>query len=87
MTMRQPTFLLRAGADLYIGRAASVQFAGRPIRLRLTRVENRLCDNGYVWLTGYELDQAGNAVERREVYVMQAGLVPWAGQPVGGASQ
>ncbi|MFD0819345.1 hypothetical protein [Micromonospora zhanjiangensis] len=32
--------------------------------------------DGWVWLTGYELDAEGNAVERREVYVQLAGLLP-----------
>jgi hypothetical protein len=83
-TSRQqtPPPQLTAGADLYIGASASCQFAGRPIRFRLTRVEDRMCDIGYVWLTGYELNAGGDAVDKREVYVIRAGLRAWAGQPV-----
>jgi hypothetical protein len=31
---------------------------------------------GWAWLTGYQLDDRGNAVEKREIFVQLAGLHP-----------
>ncbi|MFF0150898.1 hypothetical protein [Micromonospora sp. NPDC005203] len=52
-----------------------MQFAGeRSLIFRLTAVEDRLTNHGWVWLSGYELDRHGTAVARREVFVQLAGL-------------
>ncbi|WP_326558947.1 hypothetical protein [Micromonospora sp. NBC_01796] len=65
------------GDILLIGERASVQFAGdRALTLRLiSRSREPTCD-GWIWLTGYVLDQRGKATEKREVYVQLAGLRP-----------
>ncbi len=69
---RQP-----CSGDIYaLGTAASVQFSIRPLLFRVIRVESRDTCIGWVWLDGYELNQAGDAVERRSVFVQLAGLRP-----------
>ncbi|MEH1012746.1 hypothetical protein V6U90_06455 [Micromonospora sp. CPCC 206060] len=64
---------LRAGDLLHLTRAASVQFV-RPIRFRLIRVLGWETYHGWVWLDGYELDNDGDAVAQRAVFVQVAGL-------------
>ena len=54
-----------------------MQFAGdRALRLRLVSVDPRPTYHGWVWLTGYVLNDKGLAVDKREVFVQQgrAGL-------------
>lgn len=63
----------KVGDVLLITKAASVQFV-EPIRFRLIRVDQRPTFSGWVWLDGYQLDHAGNAIERRSVFVQKAGL-------------
>ncbi|MEV6799660.1 hypothetical protein AB0M91_15110 [Micromonospora rifamycinica] len=55
---------------------ASVQFAGeRALWLRVSSVDDRPTYDGWVWLTGYSINQAtGEAMARREVFVQIAGL-------------
>ncbi|MEU5950533.1 hypothetical protein ABZ793_34030 [Micromonospora sp. NPDC047465] len=66
---------LRPGTVLLIDGRASVQFGGnRALRLRLVAVDDKPTYPGWVWLTGYVLDQRGVATARREVYVQRAGL-------------
>ncbi|MET7947379.1 hypothetical protein [Micromonospora sp. NPDC005324] len=66
---------LKPGDLLLIGEACSVQFAGdRALRLRLVSVDPRPTYHGWVWLTGYVLDDKGLAVDKREVFVQQAGV-------------
>ena len=65
---------LKAGDLLHITRAASVQFV-RPFHFRLIRVmTDRITYDGWVWLEGYQLDERGDAVARRELFVQPAGL-------------
>ncbi|MFI6067149.1 hypothetical protein ACIA47_18105 [Micromonospora sp. NPDC051227] len=64
---------VKAGDVLIVDRAASVQFT-RPIRLRLIRVLDWITYDGWVWLDGYELDSRGDALARRSIFVMKAGL-------------
>ncbi|MET7672347.1 hypothetical protein [Micromonospora luteifusca] len=75
---------LKPGDVLLIGEACSVQFAGdRALRLRLVSVDPRPTYYGWLWLAGYVLNNKGLAVDKREVYVQQAGLrvlPPPAGQ-------
>ncbi len=54
---------------------ASVQFRV-PILFRVIRIHEwkPYCD-GWVWLDGYELNTAGDAVVRRSIYVQPAGLI------------
>lgn len=66
--------LPRAGDLLLLTRAASVQFL-RPVRFRVIRVLDWPTYDGWVWLDGYRLDDRGDAVARRSVFVQPAGLV------------
>lgn len=67
----------RPGAVLLIDGRASVQFAGdRALVLRVISVSERPTYHGWAWLTGYVLDGAGQALDRREVFVQVAGLRP-----------
>ncbi|MEH1013567.1 hypothetical protein V6U90_10685 [Micromonospora sp. CPCC 206060] len=63
------------GDVVLLGAAASVQFGGsRGLRLRVSAVGTAPTYHGWCWLTGYVLDAAGDAVDKREVYVQVAGL-------------
>jgi hypothetical protein len=65
----------KPGDVLYVNRQASVQFAGdRTLIFRVIKVSDRPTYHGWIWLTGYVLDQKGNALDRREIYVRTAGL-------------
>jgi hypothetical protein len=67
--------LVSAGDVVIVGRAASVQFAGRSgFMFRVVDVDARLTYAGWVWLDGYQLDSHGRAVARRRIFVCQAGL-------------
>jgi hypothetical protein len=65
--------LPRSGDVLQVTRAASVQFA-EPLVFRVIRVHDWPTYDGWIWLDGYELDAAGDAVERRSIFVQLAGL-------------
>ena len=66
---------LKPGDLLLIDAACSVQFAGdRALRLRLVSVDPRPTYHGWVWLTGYAVDDRGLAVAKREVFVQRAGV-------------
>jgi hypothetical protein len=63
---------------LFIGPRASVQFAGRnAIVFRVIRPVDRSTYEGWVWLEGWELNPAGDAFLRREIFVQVAGLLDW----------
>ncbi|TYB98097.1 hypothetical protein FXF53_18400 [Micromonospora sp. WP24] len=65
---------MRAGDVLHLTRAASPQFA-RPIFFRLIKVHTELQTyDGWRWLDGYQLNSKGDAVNRRELYVFEAGI-------------
>ncbi|GAB3970041.1 hypothetical protein GCM10027615_25590 [Plantactinospora veratri] len=67
----------RPGMVVRVGAAASVQFGGqRALLFRVTQVSKKPTYHGWCWLTGYSLDEYGNAVRRREIYVQLAGLQP-----------
>ncbi|MEV4759325.1 hypothetical protein AB0J86_30100 [Micromonospora sp. NPDC049559] len=69
--------LPKPGDVVWVGAEASVQFAGdRGITLRVIRVHDWPTYHGWRWLDGYVLNRAGDAVERRTVYVQPAGLRP-----------
>ncbi|WP_204035651.1 hypothetical protein [Micromonospora qiuiae] len=65
----------RAGELLRVGREASVQFR-RPILFRVIRVLDwsRSTYHGWLWLDGYQINDKGDAVARRSIFVQQAGL-------------
>lgn len=58
---------------LHVGSAASVQFQ-KPIYFRVIRVLDWPTYAGWVWLDGYQLNDTGEAVERRSIFVQVAGL-------------
>ncbi|WP_255609207.1 hypothetical protein [Micromonospora sp. PLK6-60] len=66
---------MKAGALLRVGKRASVQFV-RPFNFRLIRVLDWVTYDGWIWLDGYQLDDRGDAVARRSIFVMKAGLRP-----------
>jgi hypothetical protein len=65
--------LPRSGDVLRVTRAASVQFTS-PMLFRVIRVHDWPTYDGWVWLDGYELNSAGEAVERRSIFVQVDGL-------------
>jgi hypothetical protein len=65
--------LPRSGDVLHVTRAASVQFIS-PLLFRVIRVHDWPTYEGWVWLDGYELNSAGEAVERRSIFVQVSGL-------------
>lgn len=66
---------LRPGDIFTIDRQASIQFGGdRRLIFRLTSVDQKTTCHGWVWLNGYELNQRGEAVGKREIFVQLAGL-------------
>lgn len=67
--------LPRSGDVLCVTREASVQFT-RPVYFRVIRVHEWATYHGWAWLDGYELNSAGDAVERRSIFVQLAGLRP-----------
>ncbi len=67
--------MIRPGDVYWVAKAASVQFSVRPIYFRVIREHNWSTYDGWVWLDGYELDPAGDAVARRSIFVLRTGLV------------
>ncbi|GAA2184977.1 hypothetical protein [Micromonospora lupini] len=64
----------RAGDVVHLATVASVQFF-RPIFVRVIReLPERHTYDGWVWIEGYQLNAAGDAVARRELYVRRAGV-------------
>ncbi len=63
----------RSGDVLRVTRSASVQFT-EPMMFRVIRVHEWQTSDGWAWLDGYQLDSAGDAVERRSIYVQLHGL-------------
>ena len=69
--------IARPGQVLFVGRQASVQFDGdRGFNFRVIRVADEVTYTGWQWLTGYVLDDVGEAVVRRSIFVQSAGLRP-----------
>ncbi|GAB2923050.1 hypothetical protein GCM10027280_07670 [Micromonospora polyrhachis] len=76
------------GDVLRIDGAASVQFRGEcALVFRVISVCKKDTYRGWAWITGYVLDQAGLAVEKREIFVMKSGLRPVASKPAAKAVQ
>jgi hypothetical protein len=76
MTGRHEPETPKPGEIYLMTKAASVQFApGREFLFRIIRVHNWPTYDGWVWLDGYKLDPAGDAVERRTLFVQIAGLI------------
>ncbi|WP_346539027.1 hypothetical protein [Micromonospora sp. DPT] len=65
---------MKAGDVLHLTRAASPQCV-RPIFFRLIKVRADLRTyDGWTWLDGYQPDEKVEAVARRELYVLEAGV-------------
>lgn len=65
----------KPGDVVYVNRQASVQFGGdRALVFRVIKVSDQPTYYGWIWLTGYVLDEAGNALDRREIFVQHGGL-------------
>ncbi|GIJ28817.1 hypothetical protein Vqi01_39790 [Micromonospora qiuiae] len=63
------------GDLVWVTRAASVQFARRPFVARVIRVRDDLITyHGWCWLDVYQLNQKGDAVDRRSIFVQPVGL-------------
>ena len=60
---------------LRVTKAASVQFS-QPMLFRVIRVHEWKTYDGWAWLDGYQLNSAGDAVERRSIFVRLEGLQP-----------
>jgi hypothetical protein len=65
--------LPRSGDVIHVTKAASVQFTA-PMLFRVIRVHDWPTYDGWIWLDGYELNSAGDAVERRSIFVQVNGL-------------
>ncbi|WP_436532598.1 hypothetical protein [Actinoplanes sp. HUAS TT8] len=65
--------LPRSGEILLVGRAASVQFT-TPIMVRVIRVHDWQTYVGWIWLDVYEINSAGDAIDRRSIFVQVNGL-------------
>ncbi|WP_320065885.1 hypothetical protein [Micromonospora sp. RTGN7] len=76
--------LPRSGDVLHLTRAASVQFV-KPVVLRVIRVHDWPTYDGWTWVDGYVLDRRGDAIARRSLFVMSAGL-RWLNEPLGNQS-
>jgi hypothetical protein len=63
----------RSGEVVRVTKSASVQFT-QPMMFRVIRVHDWQTTDGWAWLDGYQLDSAGDAVERRSIYVQLNGL-------------
>ncbi len=73
--------MIRSGDVYWVAKAASVQFSSRPIYFRVIREHGWSTSQGWVWLDGYELDPAsGDAVSRRSIFVLRAGLIARVGR-------
>jgi hypothetical protein len=67
--------LPRTGDVLRVTKTASVQFI-QPMLFRVIRVHDWQTYDGWAWLDGYQLNAAGDAVERRSIFVQLQGLQP-----------
>ncbi|WP_442791895.1 hypothetical protein [Micromonospora sp. NBC_01740] len=65
---------MKPGDVLHLTRAASPQFV-RPIFFRLIKIRAELHTyDGWMWLDGYQLNPIGEAVARRELFVLKKGV-------------
>ncbi|QDY09942.1 hypothetical protein FJK98_24615 [Micromonospora sp. HM134] len=73
---------MKPGDVLHLTRAAGPQFV-RPVFVRLIKIRTEPCAyHGWTWLDGYRLDEKGNAVARRELYVLKEGVRVVSSHPI-----
>ena len=66
---------LEPGDVLHVDGEASVQFQGAcSMTFRVIRVDPRCTYDGWLWLEGYVLGPAGDALQRRRIFVRREGL-------------
>jgi hypothetical protein len=71
---------VRSGDLLHLTRTASPQFT-RPITVRVIRaLTHRHTYHGWLWIDAYQLGPKGDAIARRELYLMPAGA-QWLAAP------
>ncbi|MEV2240590.1 hypothetical protein [Micromonospora sp. NPDC049891] len=58
---------------MWISREASPQFY-RPIKFRVIKKLDWTTYDGWVWIEGYQLNDKGDAVARRALFVLIEGL-------------
>ncbi|MEV6366218.1 hypothetical protein AB0L86_04910 [Micromonospora musae] len=69
-----PVRPIKVGDVLHLTRAASPQFV-TPITVRVVReLTDRYPPYGWTWIDCYQLDARGDAVDKRELFVMREGL-------------
>jgi len=66
--------VIRSGTTYRVTRACSPQFE-HPILFRVIREHKWSTYEGWTWLDGYQVNDAGEAVERRSIFVMPVGLM------------
>ncbi|WP_433345932.1 hypothetical protein [Micromonospora sp. CA-111912] len=72
---------IHPGDVLHLTRAASPQFV-KPITIRVIReMKNQHTYHGWTWIEAYELNAAGDAVAKRELFVLREGLHRLAAAP------
>jgi hypothetical protein len=72
----------RPGDVVLVDGKASVQFADtRRLLFRVISVGNKPTYEGWAWLQGYSLNSAGDAIERREIFVQHDGLRRYSAEP------
>lgn len=68
--------MVQAGDVVRLGPKASPQFVREPITVRVIREypADTADRDGWAWLDGYQLDNGGDAVERRSLFVHLPGV-------------
>ncbi|GAB1642565.1 hypothetical protein [Krasilnikovia sp. MM14-A1259] len=66
---------IKSGHVYRVGADCGVPHNFRPIHFRVVSVDPASTWDGMAWLEGYELDRTGQAVARRRIYVIAAGLI------------
>lgn len=66
--------LPRSGDLIYLDGSASPQFATRAIQVRVIRVLDLKTYIGWTWLVGYQLNERGEAIEQRQLFLRVAGI-------------
>jgi hypothetical protein len=67
---------IRAGQVVYIGPDAGAQFIACPMYATFIRVVEATGWQGMAWIDVWQLDPNGDAIEKRNLYVIAAGLHP-----------